>query len=264
MVTIALRWMWRRRRSRKPLVRGFFGAATIQQSGWSGQQVFAAPDLSMVKVYGDKVDASGSELLDLLGGCDGAVLDRPFPEYNGLTVAGLCAEACNVEGLQVLLNHNADLNVTDFSGNTLLHNVCAPMLRDEDEREGVPVVVKWLLDAKVDPSVTNDEEETCFHAMPGHVASEDIAIAVLESCRSAGANIAQANGDGATVAMLLAERFGMGRAVEWALARGCTRGDADNSGKRLDYYASQFDDRSSSSSSEGDDVEDGSESGAFD
>mmetsp|Transcript_9133 Transcript_9133/g.22978 ORF Transcript_9133/g.22978 Transcript_9133/m.22978 type:complete len:139 (+) Transcript_9133:271-687(+) len=138
------------------------------------------------------------------------------------------------------------------------------MLRDEDDRGGVPAAVKWLLDAKVDPSATNDEDDTCFHVMQDHIASEDIAIAVLEACRAADANMSQANCEGATVAMLLAERFGMGKAVEWALAHGCTRGDADNSGRRLDYYASQFDDRSSSSSSEGDDVEDGSGSGAFD
>ena len=97
--------------------------------------------------------------------------------------------ACNLQTIQALIDHGADVNAVNNKGQTALSFACC---------DGYEACVKILLDTGADPTITDKYGESCLHAaVSGHCSTETI-----QKIIDHGAHVNAVNKDGATPLLL--------------------------------------------------------------
>ena len=94
-------------------------------------------------------------------------------------------QPCNIETVQAIIEHGADVNAVNNRGQTALWFACC---------DGRMELVKVLLDKKADPNIADKNEESCLHAAIHGICSSETVQGLIDH----GANVNAVNKDGAS------------------------------------------------------------------
>lgn len=192
-------------------------------------------------------EVSYDQFVAQVSGATADELNVSFDDQNGVKLVHILSELCRWRELKHLSEMGkADMSAVDSDGNTLVHTSVMPASETEEvnlgsfaikERECLFRLI--IKDLGLDVNGKNKFGDTAAHYVVEQHYGPEYALEMLKVLKELHGDMTIRNESGQNMAMLLAERYGAGPWIDWAISDqfgGCDPNDVCNDDKTYTDY----------------------------